>query len=256
MKLFLILFTCALYAAPPVRPVKTIRLFNGKDLTNFYTWSKISKYEDPRRVFTVHDGQIHISGEDYGAITTKETYRDYRLLVEWKWGERAFPPRVGKARDSGVLVHAVGEDGAYGGIWMQSFEAQIIEGGTGDFLVVPAATHLTLTVESRVAPNGEYYWEKGQAPATKDRGRFNWFGRDPNWKDVWGFRGAKDVDRPAGKWNRLEVICDGDSITNVVNGTIVNHGTRASQTEGKIQIQSEGAEIFVRKVELHPLKKK
>lgn len=238
---------------PAIRPAKTIRLFNGKDLTNFYTWSKVSKHEDPRGVFTVQNGNLRISGEDYGAITTKDSYRDYHLIVEWNWGERAFPPRQDKARDSGILVHAVGEDGAYNGIWMQSIEAQIIEGGTGDFILVNGAGRPSLTVESRIATNGEHYWQKGQPPVTKDKGRFDWYGRDPEWKDVMGFRGSKDLDKPVGEWNRLEVICDGDSITNIVNGVVVNYGTGASQTEGKIQVQSEGAEILFRRIELRPL---
>ena len=40
-----------------------------------------------------------------------------------------------------------------------------------------------------------------------------------------------------------------------VNGEVVNEGTSASVTKGKILLQSEGAEIFFRKVELRPLKK-
>ena len=53
----------------------------------------------------------------------------------------------------------------------------------------------------------------------------------------------------------VEVICDGDSITNILNGYVVNHGTGSSHTEGKILFQSEGAEIHFRKIEVRPLKK-
>ena len=83
-------------------------------------------------------------------------------------------------------------------------------------------------------------------------GRLNWFGRDPAWKDVLGFRGRRDVEKPAGEWNRQEVIADGASITSIVNGVVVAKATASSHTAGKIQIQSEGAEIFVRSVELRP----
>ena len=51
------------------------------------------------------------------------------------------------------------------------------------------------------------------------------------------------------------MICDGDSITNIVNGYVVNVGTKSSLTAGKIIIQSEGAEIFVRRLEIRPLVK-
>ena len=53
----------------------------------------------------------------------------------------------------------------------------------------------------------------------------------------------------------MEVICDGDTITNIVNGFVVNVGTKSSLTEGKILFQSEGAEIFFRKIEVRPLLK-
>ena len=89
----------------PTRPAKKIRLFNGKDLTNFYVYLKDSKREDPKKVFTVNQGQIHISGEEWGALSTEKEYRDYHLVVEWKWGGKAWPPRVDKARDSGILLH-------------------------------------------------------------------------------------------------------------------------------------------------------
>jgi hypothetical protein len=237
-------------------PQKKIVLFNGKNLDGWYTWLRETKYEDPKKVFTVHDKMVHISGEDWGAITTKDEYRDYRLVVEWKWGGKTVGKRENAARDSGILVHGVGADGAYSNTWLESIESQIIEGGAGDFIMVGGANHPSLTVETREGAKGELYWQKGGKPVTKDRGRFNWYGRDPEWKDVKGFRGSQDVERPTGEWNRQEVICDGDSITNIVNGVTVNHGTKSSHTHGKIQIQSEGAEILVRKVELHPLNRR
>ena len=80
-------------------------------------------------------------------------------------------------------------------------------------------------------------------------------GPRPGWKDVLGFRGTRDVEKPAGEWNRMEVVCDGDSITNIVNGYVVNVATRSSLTKGKIIIQSEGAEILFRKIEVRPLMK-
>jgi len=51
----------------------------------------------------------------------------------------------------------------------------------------------------------------------------------------------------------VEAVCDGDQITNIVNGKVVNVGTRSSLTRGKVLFQSEGAEIFFRKIELTPM---
>jgi len=246
----------ALAQPPAITPSGSLRLFNGKNLDNFYTYLKATKYQDPKRVFTVHNGVIHISGEELGAIITSQSFRDYHLTVEWKWGGKTWPPRDRKARDSGILVHSVGEDGAYGGIWMESIECQIIEGGCGDIILVGGKGKPSITVETRLGANGELYWRKGGTPVTRNSGRFNWFGRDEAWRDTLGFRGRQEVEKPFGQWNRSEVICDGDSITNLVNGVAVMHGTKASHTAGKIQIQSEYAEILIRKVELRPLSKR
>jgi hypothetical protein len=238
---------------PKIRTAEPIFTFNGKDLTGFYTYLHDHKYEDPAKVFTVHDGMVHISGAEFGGLITREEFHDYHLIAEWKWGERTWAPRQDKSRDSGILLHCVGPDGAYSGNWMESQECQIIEGGCGDFIMVSGREKPSLTCETRAGADGQLYFEKGGTPVSRNSGRFNWWGRDPNWKDIAGFRGSRDVENPRGEWNRLEVICDGGSITNIVNGFVVNHGTRSSLTAGKITFQSEGAEIFFRKIELRPL---
>ncbi len=239
-----------------IAPREKISLFNGKDLDGWYTWLKDSRYADPKKVFSVQDGMIRISGEEWGGIATRQMYRDYHLVVEWRWGGPTHGERTGKARDSGILVHGIGEDGAYSGTWLESVESQIIEGGTGDLILVGGKRQPTLTTEVREEANGELYWQEGGKPVTRDRGRIDWYGRDPAWKDVVGFRGREDVEMPTGEWNRSEVVCDGDTLKNILNGKVVNYGTNSSHTFGKIQLQSEGAEILIRRVELEPLLKR
>ena len=237
-------------------PVKEpIKLFNGKDLTNFYTYlEKYKKNNDPEKVITVENGMIRVSGEVFGGFITEKEYENYHLVVEFKWGERTGPKRAKNARDSGILLHCVGEDGAVGGFWMESIECQMIEGGTGDFILVKGKNQPTITVTAEKRGN-EWYYNPRAEPKEFKGGRINWVDRDPMWKDDKGFRGKKDLERPIGEWNCLECICDGDKITNILNGTVVNAGANASHTKGKIIFQSEGAEVFFRKIELLPLKK-
>lgn len=239
--------------------------FNGKDLDGWYTYLNGPKYEDPNKVFSVQHGMLRISGQGYGGITTKQTFKDYHLVTEWKWGEKtwdvpnpkkegAFFRRATAARDAGILVHGVGEDGAYGGHWLESIEVQLIEGGVGDFILVGGNAQPSLTVQARIEGEQAYFEPSGQ-PVVKRTGRFNWWGRDPNWTDTLGYRGPRDVESPHGEWNRLEIMCDGDRIITILNGHVVNAGTKSSHTEGKIQLQTEGAEIVFRKVEVRPLVK-
>lgn len=238
---------------PQVRSGPPVLAFNGKDLSGFYTYLHDHKYDDPDKVFSVVDGVLVISGKEWGGVTSKDEFADYHLIAEWKWGGRAWPPRLKNARDSGILLHCVGPDGAAAGHWMESQECQIIEGGCGDLLMVGGLNKPRLTCEVRIGPDNQPYYEKGGKSVTKDSGRYNWWGRDPAWKDVLGIRGGRDVEKPAGEWNRIEAICEGDTITILVNGYLVNVGTKSSLTRGKITFQSEGAEIHIRKIEVRPL---
>src|SRR5689334_5016314 len=73
-------------AIPP--PPGVTKLFNGKDLTGLTTWLKASGREDPKKVFTVQDGVLHVSGDGLGYVATTKAYRDYHVIVEYKWGKR------------------------------------------------------------------------------------------------------------------------------------------------------------------------
>jgi hypothetical protein len=236
-----------------IAPTRTITLFNGRNLDGWYTYLRDDKYSDPKGVFTVQDGALRISGEEWGGIATRQMFRDYHLIVEWRWGGPAHGDRATKARDSGILVHGIGEDGAASGVWLESIESQIIEGGAGDLLMVAGKRQPWLTGRMREGKGTELFWDESAKPVARDLGRFNWYGRDPEWKDVLGFRGREDVEVPTGEWNRQEVICDGDTIRNILNGKVVNSATDSSHTFGKIQLQSEGAEIWIRRVEIGPV---
>jgi hypothetical protein len=235
---------------------KTIKLFNGDNLEGWYTFLKPrGRDNDPKGVFTVKDGMIRISGEEWGCITTLAEYDNYSLVTEFKWGDLSFEPRLDNARDCGILLHSQGEDGSSDGTWIHSIECQIIEGGTGDFIVVGDGSdqfQITSTVALEKQGNSFVFQQDGH-PETINRGRINWFGRDPDWKDMLGFRGGNDVEHLPGEWNTLECIAEDDQITIFLNGILVNKATNVKPKKGRIQIQSESAEVFFRKVELTPL---
>jgi hypothetical protein len=252
-------------AEPPARhtaikPTEPIKLFNGKNLEGFYSYHEEFGYADPKQVFTVQDGMLRISGEGYGGLITHQAYRDYHAVLEFKWGEKTWGNRVDRTRDSGLLVHCWGPDGGYGNRWMASVEAQIIEGGVGDILVLTGTDPLTrrqypttLTAEITKDRDGEKVWHKGGEKITINSGRINWFGRDPDWEDKIGFRGKDDVESPLGEWTTMEVIADGDTLQYKVNGVVVNEGTDVSPSAGKLLLQTEQAEMFVRRLDLYPI---
>ena len=277
LPLLLVLFVSPARSAvsQAVVPNETIVLFNGRDLSSFYTWVVDTHRADPDQVFMVVDQvftvvdqvdgapAIRISGKRWGGLVTRETFRDYHLVTEFRWGLTTWGRRRDAARDSGILIHCQGPDGntaeGSSGPWMRSVEAQIIEGGVGDFILVAghddAGVELVprLTAPVTTDRDGEPVYDPQGESRDFEGGRINWWGRDPDWEDQLGFRGRQDVESPVGEWNRLDVIADGDRITTLVNGYVVNEGTGSSLTGGKILIQSEGAEIYFRRVELRPL---
>jgi hypothetical protein len=103
-----------------------IQLFNGKDLTNWIFYLK-DKSVDPATVFTVQNGVIHISGNPFGYMRTKDIYSDYRLHVEWRWPS--------EATNSGVFVHGQKPDT----IWLKCVECQLMAGNAGDFVCMNGA---------------------------------------------------------------------------------------------------------------------
>lgn len=249
-------FALLFLATPSHSATGTLDLLEGGTLDHWYTWIKDRGRDvDPKRVFTMADGMLHITGEEWGCVTTKEEYANYHALLEFKWGEITHEPRLDNARDSGLLIHSFGEDGGYSGTWMYCLEVQMIEGGTGDLLVVgdtSPAYEITAPVAEEMQGSSPVFSPDG-APLTINSGRINWWGRDPNWADMKGFRGERDVEKPIGEWNRLEVIADAGKITVLLNGIVVNRALDCKPWKGRLQIQSEGAELFVRKVMLTPL---
>ena len=255
-------------AQSAITPDKVIPLFNGKDLSPFVTWLVDHHHTDPDRVFTVVDQvdgapAIRVSGQHWGGFVTKERFTNYKLVVEFRWGLVTWGTRKDKTRDSGILLHCEGKFGNYkddfNAPWMRSVEFQIIEGGTGDIILVGGfdekggkriSPEITATTDGKTKN-----WKPGGTPTRFKGGRIDWWGRDPAWKDVLGFRGKQDVEKPVGEWNRAEITCNGGNVHYLLNGKVVMEATDGTYNAGTILFQSEGAEIFFRKIELHPLTK-
>jgi hypothetical protein len=194
-------------------------LFNGKDLTGWYTFIKNrGKNNDSARVFSVKDGQLFITGQEFGYLVTEKKFTDFRLVVEFKWGEKKYPPRENRVRDNGILYYVVDSDK----VWPRSIECQIQEGDCGDFWLIDSVT---------VVMDG------ARTQATKNT----------------RIAKKKDNEKPTCEWNRLEIVAQNGKCTHIMNGEVVNEGTDASLRSGRILIQSEGAEIYYRKIEITEL---
>ncbi len=236
-----------------------IKLFNGQDRTGLYTWLKGSGREDPKKVFTIHDGMIHASGEDLGYVATDKEYQDYHLIVEYKWGQKTYGSK--SVRNSGILLHAVGPDGGAGGVWMSCIECQLAQGCVGDLIVIRgkdkdgSVIPVALTSETVLGPDKRPRWQPGGQERVFTKGQLWWSQHDPDYQELIDTRGKHDVESPLGEWTRIDCLCDAGRITVLVNGTTVNKCYNVYPAAGKVLLQSEGFEIFFRRFELRPLKR-
>jgi hypothetical protein len=209
-------------ASPAAKPSDFVRLFNGRNLDGWYIFLRDAeknprpKNSDPEGIFKVEDQLIHVLGKEFGYIATEQEYADFHLRVEFKWGEQKFAPRLQAKRDSGILYRfpADKEDK----VWPHSLECQIQEGDCGDFWLVSGTT---------IVAGG----------ATQNR----------------YFQKSQDAEKPHGEWNQVEVVAQGGRCRHLVNGVLVNEGTEASVAKGRVLLQSEGAEVYFRNVELKTL---
>lgn len=243
----------------PIAPTEKIALFNGKDYDGWDLWMKEAPYaKSAQEVFTVKDGAMHVTGEGYGGCTTKQAYRDYHLKMQFRYVGQGFANRAEKAADGGLLFHCVGPEGLYGGIWHLSFECNIIQGRTGDLILVGNMKDYPTLLRAKAFVNDKDRWEPRPSAKTAVRslvgcGRVNNLSYDGTWK------GDKDQpvvapERPYGEWNDLELICKGDTAEYIFNGKTVMKLFDLVPAAGRIQLQSECHGIEYRNITIEPCK--
>jgi hypothetical protein len=205
---------------------------------------------DPLRVVTVveADGRpaIRLGTEAPGGLTTVESFGNYHLKMQFKWGEK----KKG-VRNAGFLYHAFGPPGDVQGRWMHSHQFQIKEGSTGDYIAMGrAVADVTARKidEKRLGydPAAPVMTFGSTAPLTPNCARL-----------------GEDREKAAGEWNTLEIYAVGDAAVQVVNGGVVFRLSHSRQVDGsghaplvsgRLQLQMEGTELFFRDIEIRPLR--
>ena len=169
---------------------------------------------DPHAVFTLQqqggETVLRVSGEIYGALTSKQTFRNYHLTLQYRWGEKKWPPRLQKLKDSGILYHANGPHGQeYFRSWMLSQEFQIMQGHTGDYWQ-----------QANSAIDVRAFQPEGEMNAVADTIQpFLATGRASGGP---GFvMRQRNAEQPDNQWNTVELICFEGQSLHIVNGQVV-----------------------------------
>lgn len=246
----------------PKKVTETIRLLENGDIgKHWYTWLKGSRMRnvDPLGVFSAEGAILKVNGADMGCVTTKEAYRDYKLTLEFRYADCEVQLNKTAARDGGLLFHSTGADGAYRDIWMPSFEYNIIQGASGDLIVVgcperyPGKYRATGRVDETTRGQTAQHWDaNGPEVTIAGWGRIRRPDVDLNWRNLKS-QSLSANERPIGEWNMVQIICCGDRAAFYFNNMLVGHYYGMHPSGGRIQLQSEGFGIEYRNIVLEPL---
>lgn len=203
-------------AAEPVD--KSVKLFNGKNLkgwTHFLVDDK-AKMSD---VWSVNDGLLICKGEPMGYLATKKKFKNFKLVVEWRWAPGKKPG------NSGVLMRITGKPT----MLPNCMEAQLKSGNAGDMYGFQG---FKIDGPSERRKDVEGHKLAGHLRALS--------------------RSGTNEKEPR-QWNKYEITVDGEKVTLIINGKQVNQAMGCDVRAGQIGLQSEGGEIHFRTVTLTPL---
>lgn len=191
---------------------KVEKLFNGKNLSN---WNfLVDKNAVPAdQVFFIKDGMIHITGNPFGYMYTKEKYGDFKLHVEWRWPN-------GVEANSGIFLLIEETKNPF----PNGIECQLHAGDAGDLLLLGGSD----LVEFQNRPGTQ----RPAFPVVK--------------------KNRPSSEKPAGEWNEANIYVKNGVITVFINGVYQNTGTNKVK-EGHIGLQSEGKDVEFRTVTLTKL---
>jgi hypothetical protein len=195
---------------------------------------------------------LRVSGEIYGCLVTRASFSNYHFRAWTRWGEKKWVPRLDENKDSGILYHSVGDFGVdYWKSWALSQEFQIIEHGMGEYW-----RQATSAFDIRVGPKEKSPDRSPDAPKWNPAAPWQAFEGPVNHALA-----GSDEERP-GAWNQVELVCYGANCVHIVNGKVVmalansryqQDGKSVPLTGGKLQIQSEAAEVFYKDMEIRPI---
>lgn len=228
-------------------------LFDGRSLRGWRFFQEGMGDADAQGAVAIRDGMLHFLGPQYrdetapsGHISTERAQGNYHLRLQYRWGERRFAPRALQRRNSGLLYHM---GAATDRLFPPCVEFQIEEGDVGDAILID-----TLGLHGPLLGGTPLWPSYFPGLPTEYETPIRAGGLARQW-----FRHAGDYERMDG-WNAIDLIAFEDQAAHLVNGRIVNTlfrmvgpGGAAPLTGGRIALEFEQAEIFLRDVQMRPL---
>jgi hypothetical protein len=195
-----------------------LELFNGKNLSG---WNYVSADAQVTmdQVWSVQDGILTCQGTPVGAIYRGPVVTNFRMSVDYRW------PPGGKPGNSGIFSRITPPLKAI----PRTVEVQLKHGSAGDIM----------GLQGRQVAGGQP--------------RFFTVKQHPLAGDIAGVRKLADWEKPAGEWNRVEILAQGGHYTVWINGKLANEADGVEMVPGPVGLQSEENLVQFRRVRLTPL---
>ena len=194
-------------------------LFNGKDLSG---WVPVNTAPD---TWKVRDGLLICSGHPIGVMRSEKQYENFILHIEWRHME--------PGGNSGVFVWSnaqpAPEKRLPDGVEVQMLELDWVNLNKRDGKKPPVAY-----------VHGELFGVNGvETVPDNPRGRRS--------------KSIENRAKGRGEWNVYDVVAVDGVIKLSVNGKFVNGISRSTQKKGYLCLESEGAEIHFRNIQIMEL---
>ena len=217
---FLILIFCALLSQAATQVPSFKPLFNGKDLSG---WVDVNTSKD---TWSVRDGMLICKGLPIGVMRSEKQYENFILHIEWR--------HIEAGGNSGVFAWSEGSVPKDRQL-PKGMEIQMLE------LSWP---RLHKKKDGTLPPiayvHGELFGANGlETVPDNPRGRRS--------------KSIENRCKPWGEWNYYDVVCVDGVVKLSVNGKFVNGVSKASVKKGYLCLESEGAEIHFRNIQIMEL---
>lgn len=183
-------------------------LFNGKDFTGW----KLPQAEHNWRVV---DGVIDYEAKG-GNLVTKESFKNYKLHIEWRF-KRTAGPHYRALMFDGQGEPILGDDG-------KQVAKSFPNADSGIFLRGTAKSQVNI-----------WCWPCGSGQFWAFKSHEDPIVRAAAWPD-------KKADKPIGEWNTFDITVQGEQVSVVLNGVKVTPKTEfpGLGNEGPIVLQHHG----------------
>jgi hypothetical protein len=212
------LFSGVAAEEPDVPTLEFVDLFNGKNLDG---WVDVNTSPE---TWSVKDGLIHCTGQPIGVMRSEKQYENFILVIEWRHMEAG--------GNSGVFLWS---DAKPQGRLPKGMEVQMLE---LEFPYVHPNKDGTPRHLGYVS--GELFGAGGLKAVPQNP------------------RGTRSMShemrcKGKGEWNRYVVVAVDGTVKLSINGKFVNSIREADLRKGYLCLESEGAEVHFRKIQLMEL---